>query len=372
MPPTLPAAALALALLAACSRSPSGPPAGPTVTLVDSLMVSDPDTFPRRLSTPVVARSRRGDLFVGVQDRVLHFGPDGRFVRPIGIPGEGPGELRDVSGIAVLPGDSVVVVVSTGRARLVRYRLTDGETLGEVVVPEPFRGSAQWIIRGDTMLIPVQDGPGGYRRWVVGSDTVRSWGEEPPSRRGAPRAYMTGGNASGAAFRDGVLALAPADSMLVIYDADGRVARRVMLPVVRRRQLAADAEAQVVEGMQQTPMQFALPGPLALGMHRLPDGRYLIVHLDAVAEVRQNPFGMTFSDVHYWVGIVSEDLTRACVDGEILDPPQEVVRPIFHGDTIALFVRTLDAAGQPRSALRQYRVTDEGCGWVEMGGGVAP
>lgn len=369
MPPTLRiASVLILASLAACSRAPAGPPAGPTVTLVDSLVVSDPDTFPRRPGPPVIARSGRGDLLIAVEDRVLHFSPDGRFIQVLGTPGEGPHELREVSGIGVLPGDSVVAVVSTGRSRLIRFRLADGAPLGEAVIPTPFRGSAQWIMHGDTVLIPVQDGEGGYRRWVVADDTVRNWGEEPPSRRGgASRAYMTGGNASAGVFGDGVLALVPADSMLLVYAGDGRVARRLLLPVVRRRQLAADAEEQVVAGMRQTPMQFVLPGPLALGLHRLPDGRYLTVHLDAVAEIRQNPFGMVFSDVRYWIGIVSEDLTRACVDALLPDPPQEVIRPIFHGDTIALLVRTLTESGEPRSVLRQYRVTDAGCGWVGMG-----
>ena len=367
MPPTrLP---LLLLLLAACSRAPAGPPAGPTVTLVDSLVVSDPDTFPRTDNARSLARSTRGDLLIEVEDRILHFDRAGRFVQAIGTPGEGPGELRRISGIAVLPGDSLVAAVATARGRMVVFRLANGTVVGEVIVPEPFDADQQWIARGDTMLIPALSGAASYRRWIIGSDTARSWGEEPPSRRdGASRAYMLGGLASGEPFGDGLVVLAPADSMLVIHDASGAVIRRVLLPAIRRRPVPADAEELVREGIRRTPPEFHLPAPMTVAIHQMPDGRYLTVHFDAESTTPSNPADLGFANARYWIGIVSADLTRACVDGEIPDPPQDFIRPIFHGDTIGLFVRTLDADGEPHSVLRQYRVTDEGCGWVEMGG----
>jgi hypothetical protein len=306
-------------------------------------------------------------LLLEVEDRVLHFDAEGRFVRVIGTPGEGPGELRGVSGLAVLPGDSVVAVVATYRGRLVLFRLADGEALDEVIMPEPARADQQWIARADTMLIPAPNETAPYRRWVLGSDTARSWGEEPPSRRGgASRAFMLGGLASGEPQGDGLVMLVPADSMLVVYDANGSVRRRVMLPVVRRRLVPADAEEVVREGMRRSPPEFHLPAPMTLGIHRMPDGRFLTVHFDADATTPSNPADLGFVNSRYWIGIVSADLTRACVDALLPDPPQDVIRPIFHGDTIALLVRTLTENGEPRSVLRQYRVTDAGCGWVEM------
>lgn len=370
MPPSLPVAALLLVLLSACSRSPSDPPGVPTVTLVDSLVVADPDTFPGRQDPPIVARSGRGDLFIAVRDGVLHFGEDGRFIRVIGVAGEGPGELRDVAGFGALPGDSVLAVVAAGRSRIVLFRLSDGAPLGEVTVAEPFNAGLGWAVVGDTLVIPTYMSTGPFRRWAIGSETVRTWGAPPPSsREGGSRAYMVGGIPSAAPFAGAVVALYPADSALVVHDASGAIVRRVVLPTVRRRMLAADVEEQVRAGIAERPPRFVYPGPLVLGLHRLPDGRYVTVHLEFTAEPGDDPMRLEYSDVHYWVSLVSADLSRACVDGEIPDPPADVIRPIFFGDTVALLVRSLDGDGEPRSVLRQYRVTDAGCGWVGVGSG---
>ena len=361
---------LTLLLLAtACAGEPAGPPAGPRVTLVDSVVVSDPDTFPRREGAGTIARSARGDLLVGVQDRVLHFRPDGQFVRVLGVPGEGPGELRDIGGVGVLPGDSVVLVVSVARGRMIRFRLADGAVLGEVVAEKAFGAGQQWAARGDTLYLPVSNGEGGYRRWVLGTDTAALWGEEPPSANvGAGRAYMAGGEPSAEPFGDGLVAFVPADSMLLVYDTMGTVTRRVLLPVRVRRPFPADAEDQIQEGIRQTPPVFRLPGPAVIGMHRLPDGRYLMVHIDFQSVTLENPLRLGVSNVHYWISMVSADLREACVDGEIPDPPEAVVRPLFYGDTIGLFVRSTDDDGTPHSVLREYRVSGEGCGWVPMPG----
>lgn len=111
---------LAIAVMAACNRTPNGPPAGPTVALVDSVVLIGPDTFPRPPGSPDIALSESGELVVEPADQLLHFDRTGRFVGVLGHPGESPGELRDVSGVTVLPGDSVVAVVSTARGRIIR------------------------------------------------------------------------------------------------------------------------------------------------------------------------------------------------------------------------------------------------------------
>lgn len=51
------------------------------------------------------------------------------------------------------------------------------------------------------------------------------------------------------------------------------------------------------------------------------------------------------------------------------DPPADVIRPIFHGDTVSFLVRELPDSGEPRSVLRSYLVSEEGCAWVGTGSG---
>lgn len=160
-------------------------------------------------------------------------------------------------------------------------------------MPEPFRGGAEWVSRGDTMLIPILDGTGAFRRWVLGSDTAWTWGNPPPSRpEGQSQAYLTCGQVGAAAFSDGLVMLAPADSLLVVYDAAGAVRGHVRLPLVRRRALSPDAERLVREGYRRSPPQYVLPGTLALGIHKLPDGSCLTVQMDADVSMHQNPVGL--------------------------------------------------------------------------------
>jgi hypothetical protein len=362
----------ALVLLAACeSAPPADPTAGPTVTLVDSVVLADPDTFALAAGADAVARSAAGDLFIQAEDRVLHFGPDGAFRGTIGTPGEGPGELRRVQGLQLLPGDSILAVVSVGRGALVLFRTDDHTVVREFHPGVSFSAGQQWVFVGGTVFVPTLFSSTPFIRWEMANDSVVPWGVPPPaSMDGRSRAYIFGGELSAAVAPGGLLALAPMHTNLLRYDPTGAILGGVNLPRHRRRAVPSDAEEQMQELTRRTPPEFKFVAPFVMGIHRLPNGDFVTVHFDAETTTIQEPLHLEYANPRYWIGIVSADLSRACVDGAIPDPPAAAIRPIFHGDTVSLLVRELPDDGEPRSVLRSYLVSQQGCAWVATGAGV--
>lgn len=357
-----------LALCGACTAAPTDPAAGALVRLTDSVVIEDRDTFPRSPFAAGSARTRDGHLFVEVEDRVLHFDPQGRFVRAIGRPGDGPGELRRISGPQLLPGDSLLAVVSAAGNRIVVFRVADGTAAAEIPVADVLHAGQHWVARGDTMLIPALFDRRPYRRWVPG-DSVRVWGRAPralDARLGM--AYQMGGLVALAARSSGYLALSPADSAVVVLRDDGSVRGYVDVPRRLRRALPADAEARYQTMLDESPPRLELLAPMTMGLHRRPGGGYIVVHFDGVAELLGDLEGFAYHDTVYWVTLLSEDLARACVDGRLPAAPEDLVRPLFVGDTIVLYVRGEDPSGQPQGVLRRYLVSDDGCAWQPTGG----
>lgn len=352
-------------LAAACGRgAPITPGSGPTATLTDSIVIQDIDTFPRGPQANAAVRSALGDLYIQVTDRVLHFDRDGKFVMAFGTSGEGPGELSRATGMHLLPGDSLLAVVSTSRRHLVIFRTADGSVARDVLAGDPFAATMGWAIRGDTAYIPTQFSRRPFRRWLLSTDSVTQWGDAPAAM-GADMemAYMQGGMLSAAPYGDGLLALVPGDSMLTVFGAGGQLVRRVLLPARRRRTVPADINAQLRALIRQRPPDFKLLSPFVLGIHRLSGGSYLIVHFDAVSTYHDDPVRFEFTDPHYWVSLLSADLSRACVDGELPVPPSDVSQPIFTGETLSLLVRGFAAGGTPTAVLRNYRINAAGCDW---------
>jgi hypothetical protein len=366
-----PAAALPILaiLLTACSGEPVVPPAGPTVTLVDSVIVADADTFPRREGARALAMSPRGDLFAEVTDGVLQFAPDGEFVRVLGTPGEDRGQLRQVSGMSVLPGGTQLAVMSIGRGRIVIFRIANGRLTDEVAVPEPVELGQHWLFIGDTVLAPALMGSTAFRTWTLGADTAHGWAEAPPKPGGAgARAYLVGGEFSAARLGDNLLALVPEDTSLVRYGPLGWVNGRVSLPVARRGLTPGTAEEQLREMMRRSPDETGTTLPAVLGIHQRPDSSYVLVHFQGESQSLDSPVRLEFTGAHYWISLLSADLTRSCADGQIPEPPGEFTRPIFHGDTVSLYVRVDAPEAGVHHVLRKYLVSDAGCEWMSLGG----
>ena len=77
-----------------------------------------------------IALDRSGRLYIGGDDHVLVFDPDGTFLQRIGRRGEGPGELMNIRAFSVVD-DGTFVILDSGRGVILRFDWT-GQLLDEV------------------------------------------------------------------------------------------------------------------------------------------------------------------------------------------------------------------------------------------------
>jgi 6-bladed beta-propeller len=358
------ATTLALALVAGCH--PRGDGAGPTIRPLDSLELAEPDSLESFLALRTQAFTGRGDLLIETGTSILQFDRAGRLVRTMGRPGNGPGEFVRISTILVPPGDSLVAAVDARRARIVVFGLDDGRLRREVTV-RPFFPDQQWRLLGDTVVMPGKLSPTPITSWVQATDSVWSWGEAPPALHEAMSAYSQG-EPSIARRDEGWLALFPAEAPLYLLDRSGRIKGTVALPTRRRTGVPAglaDSLAHLAS--------FHYAQSLAMAIHRRANGDYLVVHLDADARLDSlaSPASggrLLFSNLRYWVSLISADLRRACVDGLTPLDPDNMIAPFFRGDTLYFLPRTVDAGGGLRTVLHWYAVDDAGCDWLPTGG----
>ena len=64
------------------------------------------------LSTTKIIPDDRGHMFITdpKEKRIYEFGPDGSFIRTAAVPGQGPGELQGILGMAFIPGEGFIVL----------------------------------------------------------------------------------------------------------------------------------------------------------------------------------------------------------------------------------------------------------------------
>lgn len=131
----------------------AAPPLGWTLDTLGVLggaqVLSEEEQF-EGVSASGLAGADDGTLYVldGQGKRVLAFGPDGSFLRSYGREGEGPGELRSPSAVAVGPGDSVWVS-DMGNVRATVFA-PDGELGRSVPFPSgDQRPSGTLVVRED-------------------------------------------------------------------------------------------------------------------------------------------------------------------------------------------------------------------------------
>ncbi|MEO8450227.1 MAG: hypothetical protein ABI647_10580 [Gemmatimonadota bacterium] len=340
------------------------------------MAIAEPDSLESFLPLRTQALTARGELVMETGSAILHFDPRGRLLNVMGRSGSGPGEFIRISTVIALPGDSLVAAVDARRGRIVIFALSDGTLRREVSVA-PFFAVQQSRIVGDTVVMPGKLSDRPFTSWLPRSDSVWRWGEAPPIFAKSIQAYSQGGEPSIAPFEAGWVALYPADGSLYVLRHDGTPTGVIALPVRRRVGVPNDVAERVAKVAKSGRFRYA--ASLALGIHRLSDGRYLTIHLDADPDLNLKTFdpasggrGITYSNVRYWVSLLSADLSRACVDGLMPASADDIILPIVGNDTVYLLARTVDPAGRLRTVLRSYSVSDAGCDWQPTGGSQPP
>lgn len=357
----------ALLLLGFVACSDSAPQRdAPIVVTIDSTVLAIPDTMPF-LNGRTQAVLRDGSHLLDFRTSVLHFARTGAFIRSLGSAGNGPGEFGRLSTIIPLPGDTLLAGMDVQRQRIVILRIPDGALSREVPMPFRFFAGQQWRIRGDTVFMPVTLDANASVLWVPATDSIHRFGSAPTLLEQSTVAYSRGGEPSLAPLDSGWLLLMPADDRLYLTDAAGHARSFVTLPHRQRRGVPSDLVEQTAALTAEANTFLA---SLSMGITRLSDGSFLVIHADSDFEQVGNQ--VVYSNTTYWASVVSSDLTRACVDAPIRFPSMDLARVVFDGDTLLLLGRRLEDDMTERATLRRFMIRAEGCRWIALGPPTSP
>lgn len=364
---------LAAAFLAACGGPSPSADVGPAVTVLDSVVLAEPDSLETFLPLRTQAITAQGDVLIETGTAVVHFDREGNLRRIVGRPGAGPGEFVRISSIGVLSGDSLFAAVDARRGRIIVFGVNDGVLRREVILATPFFPDQQWVVNADTVTMPGKLRAQPFTTWITTTDSLRHWGAAPPIFESSMAAYSQGGEPSIAPHETGWLALFPADPFLYVLTRDGTPTGRVVLPAHRRLGVPPDV-AERVSAIGKTG-SFRFVASLVLANRRLSSGQNLLIHMDADTELNRSVndpssggSGVSYSNVRYWVSLLSADLSRACVDALVPLDVENVLSPFFRDDTLYFLARRVDSTSHLRSVLYSFRVTEDRCRWFPTGG----
>ncbi|HEY4099906.1 MAG TPA: hypothetical protein VGM20_03395 [Gemmatimonadales bacterium] len=335
---------------------------GPTVTVVDSITIAEPDSLPLGEYASYIARSGRGDLFVadaGLR-KVLHFDAGGRFRGVLGRAGDGPGELRTPASIGLLPGDSLLAVTDVNRARIVVFGADDAVLRREIGTPPMQFVSQEWSRRDDTVVFGFTAARAALGKWAWHGDSIVPSGRTPRRAQLAGIAY---GESSIVATDSGYVALFPTEPGLFVLNRDAVPTGFVRIPVARRRGEPGDLMDKRKKLAAKQPG--ALAGSMALGVQRLASGEWLVISGDVdVSRSGEQTRGV---NMRYYVSVVSANMQKVCVDGKFPLTTDVLSRPILSADTVLLLTRNVESAGT-RNRLLSMVVSTAGCDWQPTGG----
>ena len=147
---------------------------------------------------------------------------------------------------------------------------------------------------------------------------------------------------------------------LVMADESGRELDRFEVPAVHRRETPADPQPVIMDH-RQAGAYFSIFSlfPSTIGLHRRPDGSFLLVHADLAGE---DPPLHTET---LWVSVIDADRTRACPDGRVPLAPES--RPVvgFEGDRLLVLEQVL-GRGDAVTLLRRIAVDADDCDWMTL------
>ena len=359
-------------LIPGCSSEPgervAAETAGPTLIPIDSVLLPEADTlYIGNPYTPVVDPFD-GSFYIPdiFSERVLRFGRDGRLMLVYGRPGEGPGEFRGGPEVPMIVDDSTVAV-QTGKSRRVNvFNRNTGETRRVVAFPA-LAGITPAVVIGEDVWVTdfeVRRGTS-VTRWHPITDEFESMGGLPDeyiaSLRSDNWSYAT-------LFRNGSLAYSEGrfvqgwsglDEMFVL-NMWGETVDTAEIPVARRKGVPTDLRERI--DIERIPFRERLENSSRLRqLFARPGGGFVFTHHDQIA-LKMEPMPVLTAKV--WVGVLSPDLKKACVDAPV--PRDFEIRPMetFRGDTLFVLDRRIDDTEKLQTWIVMYLVSDEECEWL--------
>lgn len=342
--------------------------AGPTLTPIDSIPLPEGDTLYIGNPYALVVDPFDGSFYISdiFSARVLRFRRDGSLMLVYGRPGEGPGEFRGGPGAPMLIDDSTVAAQTTGSRRVNVFDRNTGETIRVVDFPALGGITPPVVIGEDVWMTDFElQRETSVTRWRPATDEFASMG-------GLPQEYVaslsTDNWSYASLFRIGSLAYADGrfvqgwsglDEMFVL-NLRGEVVDTAAIPVARRKGVPADLRERI--DIEHMPGREQLEGSSRLRqLFPRPGGGFLFTHHDQTA-LKMRP--MPVLTAKTWVGILSPDLSQACVD--TLVPHDFEIRPMetFRGDTLFVLDRRIDDSQKLQTWILMFLVSDEQCDWL--------
>lgn len=336
---------------------------GPSVRVVDSVELSEPDSVPIGMLSYVA--TRHGMVYIGDADRgrILAFDRSGRLVGLIGALGSGPGELGSADAMFVLPGDTLLAVMDPAQRALSVFDLRTRRFQRRVALPFIQTGQG-WAVHGDTAEVALFASPYLVGRWVLTNDSVSVLGNTPADLLAAGFFYLAYGRPEVARVPEGWLLQLPAVPGLQLLDRSARPIRRLPFPAARRMGVPPDLLAKH-RRQQMKGEAFQMLASSSIGMQRLSNGDIAVLTVDL--RVLRPPPNPQFGGYRFFVSLVSADLSRMCVDGELPVATDATPMPAFNGDTLLFLSRLVDDNQRVRTTFYSLMVTSEDCEWVSIG-----
>ncbi len=333
--------------------------AQPIVELRDSIVLEESGDDYLVLPGPVISDGTGGYLVTDYQQpRVFHYSQDGRLIQRYGDGGQGPGEWYEAQ-VALPQGTGHVLVLSWKPFAAQLFERSSGRFVERF----PLEGHVQFaVLEGEELWIggPRYSPRSSVRRLKLGEEEA-----EPVVE--LPNQYKVGGPVGGifsdvpfAKWADTLLVGFMPLPFLILSDENGRELDRFEVPAVHRRAASSDPEAAIMERMRSDGYAAVFDiFSLAQGLHRRPDGTFLLVHTDLRAE---DP---PVSTEALWVSVIDEDRTRACPDARIPLGPGSRPAIGFDGVMVLVLEQPL-RGGDAVSVLRRITVETEDCDWVPL------
>ena len=333
--------------------------AQPAVMVRDSIVLEESGDDYLVLPIPVIPDGSGGYLVTDYQQpRVFHYSGEGRLLQRYGRQGEGPGEFTEASG-AYPWGAGHVLVLSW---KPIAAQLFERDT-GRFTERFPLKYFVEHVVPDSAALWmsgPHYEPRSAVRRLDLGDD-------EAESVVPLPDEYQAGSPVGGmfpsmpfVKWADTLLVGFGPLPYLIVTDASGNELDRFEVPAVGRRGTPADPESAIVEELRggRYFAAFALFS-VTKGVHRRPDGSFLLVHADARSE--EPPVSMEA----LWVSVIDQDRMRVCPDGVV--PLGSRSRPAigFDGDRMLVLEQTL-RGGDAVSILRRIAVVTDECDWIPL------
>lgn len=346
-----------------------GDPKGPQVQVVDSVLLIEEDTFHVGQPSSLAVDPVDGSFYIadGYSSRAYRFSRDGLPLRSYGRPGDGPGEIRDTR--SALPiGDSLVAVDDFRERTLELYDRDTGEFVGRQEHGGISGGQFRYGTNGDTVWLAWPDFPLGtfsVSRWVPRRGELVHLAAAPDVYREHPHYFAASGlTASIAPYRDGFLLGYGSLPRMYVVSGDGTVLDSVKPPVARRRPIPADV-VEIMETASEPEKRAAIS--VLLRMYARSGGDYVLVHSDPVLEGTYPAVEMW---ARYYVGLLSGDLDRACVDTPLDLGTRAHAIFMARGDTLFVLTQNVvdgtDDDTDPRAEtwVRAMLIDEAACDWV--------